>query len=459
MLGDVLPWFLPLFVFGLLTWIFYEAIESLLRDKSTVAGPKALAALRWMPIVQLLIMLLHRGMAVVQRDLSHIEVAQYLGSGEFETHDLKLILVGGGGVELISLTILLFVLFSERLPSLSKVQPELRHKFRNRLMLFAGFMLLSASTLLFPENGYYNPNSYPTEPIGDIPSWSTQIPLVLFGFLVMFGGELFAVSTLFLAGDNFQKIAQRARLKVAILAVSTMYWLSRHLEVERNWIQELPESGLILPLILLLHIAVSLAVSIQPAVRIDSELNHGEGRSLGMLVLAAVLAILILVLTPLHLDQIGIFGPDLGPYVYGVWIAAVTVSAMMMVQFLPALGFDAAPRPEIWWMKMTLIFSPTIMCLFTPFAVFLIPAIWLGLPWSSLTPWYVERDVPSPSFSFVFYPILFITIMCAILPFTWDEPLLFALWVGWIPGAMASIGLTLHIREKEKIYSVNSAEE
>ena len=74
MLGDVLPWFLPLFVFGLLTWIFYEAIESLLRDKTTVAGPKALAALRWMPVVQLLIMLLHRGMAVVQRDLSHIEV-------------------------------------------------------------------------------------------------------------------------------------------------------------------------------------------------------------------------------------------------------------------------------------------------------------------------------------------------------------------------------------------------
>lgn len=459
MLGDALPWFLPLFVFGLLAWVFYEAIESLLRGKSSTFGPKALAALRWLPAFQLLIMLLHRCMAVVQRDLTHIEVAQYLGNGEFETHDLKLILVGGGGVEIVSLTIILFVLFSERLPSLSKVQPELRHKFRNRLMLFSGLMLLSASTLLFPENGYYNPNSYPPEPIGNIPTWSAQIPLVMLGFLVMFGGELFAVSTLFLAGDNFQKIAQRARVKVVILAASTMFWLSGHLEIEKNWIQELPEAGLILPLVLLLHIGVSLAVSIQPAVRIESELNHGEGRSLGMLVLAAGMAILILVLTPLHLDQIGIFGSELGPYVYGVWMAAVTVSAMMLVQFLPTLGFDAAPRPEIWWMKMTLIFSPTIMCLFTPFAIFMIPAIWLALPWSSLTPWYLERDVSSPSFSFVFSPILFITIMCAAIPFWWDEPLLAALWIGWIPGTMASIGLALHIKQKGKIYSVSSAEE
>ena len=326
-------------------------------------------------------------------------------------------------------------------------------------MLFCGLMLLSASTLLFPEKGYYNPSSYPIEIVGDIPPWSAQIPLILLGLLIMFGGELFAVSTLFLAGDNFQKIARRARIKVIVLAFSTLVWLSRELELGTNWIQELPESGLILPLVLLLHIGVCLTAIIQPAVRIESELNHGEGRSLGMLVLAAGMALLILFLTPLHLDQTGIFGPELGPYVYGVWMAAVAVSAMMLVQFLPTLGFDAAPRPEIWWMKMTLVFSPTILCLFTPFAIFLIPAIWLALPWSSLTPWFIESDVPSPSPSFIFAPILFITLMCAIIPFSWDEPLLAALWFGWIPGAMASIGLTLHMKQKSKLFSVDTAEE
>ena len=459
MLGDALPWFMPLFVFALLAWIFYEAIESVVRSRNVAFGPKALTALRWLPAVQLLVMLMNRCVAILQRDTSHLEVAQYLGQGEFETHHLKLIFVGGGGEEIITLLIVLFVLFSERLPSLSKAQPELRQKFRNRLMLFSGLMLLSASTLLFPEKGYYNPASYPIETIGNIPSWSTQIPLVLLGLLMMFGGELFAVSTLFLAGDNFQKIAGRARLKVILLASCTLLWLSRHLEIETNWIQEIPESALLLPLVLLLHIGVCLTVIIQPAVRIESELNHGEGRSLGMLILAAGMALVILILTPLHLDQTGIFGPELGPHVYGVWIAAVTVSAMMLVQFLPALGFDAAPRPEIWWMKMTLVFSPTLLCLFTPFAIFLIPAIWLVLPWSSLAPWYLESDVQSPSASFILTPILFITLMCAILPFSWDEPLLAALWLGWMPGAMASIGLTLHIKQKGQMFSLDSAEE
>ncbi len=459
MLGDALPWFLPLFVFGLLAWIFYEAIESFLRSKNSTFGPKGLAALRWLPAIQLTIMLLNRCIAVVQRDLAHLEVSQYLGPGEFETLDLKLIVVGGGGVELICLGIVLFVLFSERLPSLSKVQLELRGKFRNRMMLFCGFMLLSASTLLFPEEGYYNPSSYPVEPIGAIPSWSVQIPLVLLGFLVMFGGELFAISTLFLAGDNFQKIARRARFKVTILALCTIFWLSGHLEHEQNWIQEIPDSGLLLPLVLLLHITVSLAVCIQPAVRIDSELNHGEGRSRGMLMLAGGMAMLILVLTPIHLAEIGIFGHELGPYVFGVWMAAVTVSAMMLVQFLPTLGFDAAPRPEIWWMKMTLVFSPTIMSFFTPFAIFLIPAIWLVLPWSTLTPWFIERDVHTPSFSFVLSPIILMTILCALVPFSSNEPFLAALWFGWIPGVMASVGVSLHIKQKGKMFSLKSAEE
>ena len=177
------------------------------------------------------------------------------------------------------------------------------------------------------------------------------------------------------------------------------------------------------------------------------------------MILAATMALFVLVLTPLHLDEIGVFGTGLGPYVYGFWVAAVAVSVMMMVQVLPALGFDAAPRPEIWWMKMTLMFSPIILCMFTPFALFLIPAIWLALPWSSLTPWFIERDVPSPSASFVLYPILFITAMCAILPFSSDEPFLTSLWFGWIPAAMATIGLTLHIKLNAKESVINSEDE
>ena len=102
MLGDALPWFMPLFVFALLAWIFYEAIESVVRSRNVAFGPKALTALRWLPAVQLLVMLMNRCVAILQRDTSHLEVAQYLGQGEFETHHLKLIFVGGGGEEIIT---------------------------------------------------------------------------------------------------------------------------------------------------------------------------------------------------------------------------------------------------------------------------------------------------------------------------------------------------------------------
>ena len=459
MLGDTMPWFLPLFVFGLFAWIFYEAIEKYANRKSTPFWLKAVYVIRWLPPIQLLLMLIIRLISLLQRDLEHIEIAQYLGPGEFSPHDLKLLLTGNGAVELTVLVIFLFALSSERLPSLKNARSDLRQGFRNRMMMFSGLTLLSFSTVLFPESAYYAASTLPMSPIGMIPAWDTLVPLLLFAGLTMFGGELFAISTLFFAGENFQTLARRARYKVLLLALIALVWFSFALDLDEHWLQKIPELGLLLPLILMFHMGLCLALIIQPAVRIESELNHGEGRSWGMLVLAAAMALLVLVLTPLHFEQIDMFGSGLGPYVYGVWVAAVAVSVMMLVQFLPALGFDAAPRPEIWWMKMTLVFSPIVLCMFTPFAVLLIPAIWLALPWSSLTPWFIERDVASPSTSFVLYPVLFTTVMCAILPFSWDKPFLASLWLGWIPGAMASIGLALHIKQRGMDTSPLSAEE
>ena len=158
----------------------------------------------------------------------------------------------------------------------------------------------------------------------------------------------------------------------------------------------------------------------------------------------------MLLLTLLHMNQLTEFGSDLGPSTYGIWMSSVAISSMMLVQFMPALGFDAAPRPEIWWMKMTLLYAPVIMSMFTSYAVLLIPAIWVVLPLSSVASWLIEKDVASPSYSFVLYPLLAATLAASALPFGWNIPFLAALWVGWIPGAIAAIGLTLHVRTQLK---------
>ena len=195
-----MPWFLPLFVFGLFAWVFYEAIEKYAKKKNTSFWLNVVLAVRWLPPVQLALMLIVRLIALIQRDGTHIEVARYMGSGDFSYSDLKLILTGDGGFESIVLVIVLFTLFSERLPSIANARRDLRQGFRNRMMMFSGLVLLLFSTTLFPETAYYSPSTLPPNPIGTIPSWHTLVPLLLFMGLAMFGGELFAVSTLFFAG-------------------------------------------------------------------------------------------------------------------------------------------------------------------------------------------------------------------------------------------------------------------
>ncbi len=156
MLGDTLPWFLPLFVFGLFAWIFYEAIEKYAKKKNTSFWLGAILAIRWLPPVQLLLMLIVRLIALIQRDLTHIEIAQYMGPGDFSLSDLKLIMTGDGGFESVVLVILLFALLSERLPSIANARSDLRQDFRNRMMMFTGLVLLLFSTTLFQETPQFS---------------------------------------------------------------------------------------------------------------------------------------------------------------------------------------------------------------------------------------------------------------------------------------------------------------
>jgi len=451
MLGDAMPWFLPALVLGLFAWIWFGSIERYAERKGTAFWKNAVLIVRWLPAVQLSMMLIFRFKAIYSHDMTHLEVTKYLGAGNFSSEELKLMFTGDGGIEIIMLLVILFAVFSEHLPSISTVRPALRQKFRNRLMMFTASFALASTTLFFPEQAYSEPELFPLETIGPIPGWENFVPLALIGGLLMFGGELFAVSTLFLAGPNFQTLASRARLKVLILAVVALSYLTVAIDIERDWLSQLHEQSMLLPLVLSTHLAVCFAVVLQPAVRSDAELNHGEGRSLSIAVLAIIMAVAVLLLTPLHLNHLEFLGDGLGPYAYGIWISSIAISSLMLVQFMPALGFDAAPRPEIWWMKMTLLYAPVLMSMFTPFAILLLPAIWVVLPWSSVTSWFIEKDVASPSSSFVLYPMMMATVAAAIIPLGWSVPFMAALWIGWLPGAIASIGLALHVQTQSKL--------
>ena len=185
MLGDEMPWFLPALVIGLFAWIWMSSIERYAERKGTSAWEYLLLAVRWLPPVQLAAMILYRFKAIYTRDMSHLEIAKYLGSGSFASADLKLMFTGDGGIEIIMLIVFLFAVLSEHLPSISSTRLDLRQKFRNRLMMFTASFALASTTLFFPEQAYSEPAAFPTGPIGPVPEWMSFAPVSLIGGLLI----------------------------------------------------------------------------------------------------------------------------------------------------------------------------------------------------------------------------------------------------------------------------------
>ena len=70
---------------------------------------------------------------------------------------------------------------------------------------------------------------------------------------------------------------------------------------------------------------------------------------------------------------------------------------LAIVQILPRYGFDAAARPEYWWFRILLIFSPALIFWFNHLAIFLLPALWIIASFTILVPNQIERDARSPA--------------------------------------------------------------
>jgi hypothetical protein len=76
-----------------------------------------------------------------------------------------------------------------------------------------------------------------------------------------------------------------------------------------------------------------------------------------------------------------------------IWLVFSVIVICVASMFLPTMGFDATPRPELWWVRLTLSLSPLFVTAFTPYAIILLPAIWISLALTLVIPWLVEEDV------------------------------------------------------------------
>ena len=95
MLGDDMPWLVPLFFGSIAIWMFPQTVETFARNKSE----SLLRAVRWLPFALLAVILSLRISAIFSHDTSHIEVVAYLSADATFIDRIHVLFAGDGLVE------------------------------------------------------------------------------------------------------------------------------------------------------------------------------------------------------------------------------------------------------------------------------------------------------------------------------------------------------------------------
>lgn len=444
MLGDSLPWFFPLLALLLCTWLAFASIEKRANEGENSVSKFVVPVLRWGPPIMLGWLFLHRLIAIFSLDKSHMEVLQYLPSEAGMGDQFTLLLAGQGGIELATCAAAIFAVCSPRLPSVQAMSTEASAAVQHRMMMFCALCILMGVGVLFPEHAYIASSPLPQQNIGSAPAISNALLPLLFGLMVMFGGELFAVSSVYTIEADFSALAKKATLKCVLLIMATLAWLTSGPDAWIAWQQDSTDSNAALALLMVMHATVVLTAVLQPSRRIESRLAHGERRSVALLAMFASVGLIMLISACTLLNNSSNFATTAGANLFGLWLTSSVLGAMLLVQFMPTLGFDAAPRPETWWLRMMGLLIPMVAIAITPFGIYLLPGVWLALAWSMVIPWIAEADVATPSVAFVTAPLFGATVVALALPFMASQVFLAAMFLATPALIVAVAGMLIH---------------
>jgi hypothetical protein len=167
MLGDEMPWLVPLFFGSIAIWLFPKTVESFAKGRSE----RLLMALRWFPFTLLAVILSLRMSSILGHDTDHLEVVSYLQVDSSLTDRLHILFAGDGLVEWMLLPLVyLFAWNGQGMKGTWK--NEHLHKFKRTLAL----MLLVSATMFFDDSAYIAPESLP---LTQIPSPSVDMWMVI----------------------------------------------------------------------------------------------------------------------------------------------------------------------------------------------------------------------------------------------------------------------------------------
>lgn len=169
MLGDEMPWLVPLFFGSIAIWLFPKVVESFAKGRSE----RLLMALRWLPFTLLAVILSLRISSILSHDTDHLEVVSYLLADSSLTDRLHILFAGDGLVEWMLLPLVyLFAWNGQGMGGTWK--DEHLQKFKRTLAL----MLLVSATLFFDDSAYIAPESFPLTPIPS-PSFDMWVAIML----------------------------------------------------------------------------------------------------------------------------------------------------------------------------------------------------------------------------------------------------------------------------------------
>ena len=386
MLGDDMPWLVPLFFGSIAIWMFPKSVETFARSKSE----SLLRALRWLPFALLAVILSLRISALFSQDTTHIEVAAYLGSDSTVTERLHVLFAGDGLVEWMVLPLVYLFAWNGQ-GSRQSWTVEGLQKLKRTLAL----MLLISSTLVFDDSAYIAPETLPliSMPAPQVDFWSVVF-LVLVQCVVITG-----LLNAHAPQRGLRHYQQRLYLPLSpLLLTAFVYLFMAYLEsgvFDASWWSNPRQDDRTATLWLWVVVAFNLHMFAIPHRDIDSHLGAGNGRSKALAWSIGVsVALLLLVTGILMHDQ---QTPDATSVRTSLWLVGWMCALMAGVLLLPFLGFDDGSRPELNWVRWTLMFGPLFWFLMFEHAPFLIVGSWLALMATTPLSWTLEDSAPTPS--------------------------------------------------------------
>jgi hypothetical protein len=362
-----------------------------------------------LPFALLAVILSLRISAIFSHDTSHIEVAAYLVEDASFLDRLYVLVAGDGLVEWMVLPLVYLFAWNGQ-GSKQAWSTEGLYKLKRTVAL----MLLVSSTLLFDDSAYIAPDTMPTGTMiaPHVEAWGVAF-LLCVQFVVITGLlRAYGPST---GLQSYQKrfFAPASPFVLTAFAFLFMAYLESGV-FDSSWWSDPRQDDPFATLWLWIFVAFNLHIFAVPQREADAHLGPGNGRSkaLGWVIGTSVGLLIVVTAILMHDQQT----PDATSVRTSLWLVGWMSALMAGVLLLPLLGFDDGSRPELNWVRWSLMFGPMLWFLMFEHSPFLLLGSWFALMATSPMAWALEDSAPSPTlWHSVGLVLLGITVICVVV--------------------------------------------